>query len=355
MFNKKGRFHYRGKSLSSELKGEIIDSILEAGGDSTTGYFPGKWDHIGTKYKVYGKTVKDLWQTFVSTGDVQGDSKPKGNSRKLGQGELNLIEAMKTQKPSVSYKVIKENLLLHGNLPTGTSTTAISRAVRSSMLQGEMTWKRLSRANDNKFTNENIDYCQDFLDYMSQVDPYRLKFFDECGVELQDCNKRYGHSVVNTPCVEVGKYPHSRNITLNLLVGLEGILYANTIDGSANTFDFLNFFDEASENFQTNGNPVLTNGDIIVMDNCATHHNAGGFVLGRWLDTMGIDVVYLPTYSPELNPVELVFNQLKIVLKREEMQPVVRVNLHAAIYNALEEITENDLLGFYRCTEYIFV
>ena len=71
---------------------------------------------------------------------------------------------------------------------------------------------------------------------------------------------------------------------------------------------------------------------------------------------MGIDVVYLPTYSPELNnPVELVFNKLKIVLKREEMQPVVRVNLHAAIYNALEEITENDLLGFYRCTDYIFV
>ncbi len=56
---------------------------------------------------------------------------------------------------------------------------------------------------------------------------------------------------------------------------------------------------------------------------------------------LDIDVVYLPTYSPELNPVELVFNKLKIVLKREEMQPVVRANLHAAIYNALEEITEN--------------
>ena len=162
--------------------------MLEAGGDSTTGYFPGKWDHIGTKHKVYGKTVKDLWQTFVSTGGVQGESKPKGNTCKLGQGELNLIEAMKTQNPSISYKVIKENVLLHGNLPTGTSTTAISRAVRLSMLQGKMTWKRLSRANDNKFTDENIDYCQDFIDYMSQVDPYRLKFFDESGVELQDCN-----------------------------------------------------------------------------------------------------------------------------------------------------------------------
>ena len=42
MLNKKGRFHYRGKSLSSELKIEIIDSTLAAGGDSTTRYFPEK-------------------------------------------------------------------------------------------------------------------------------------------------------------------------------------------------------------------------------------------------------------------------------------------------------------------------
>ncbi|CAB4008950.1 Hypothetical predicted protein, partial [Paramuricea clavata] len=313
--------------------------IVEAGGDSTTGYFPGKWDHIGTKHKVYGKTVKDLVMADICQyWRCSGRIKTKRQHvQARDQGELNLIEAMKTQNPSVSYKVIKENVLLHGNLPTGTSTTAISRAVRLSMLQGKMTWKRLSRANDNKFTDENIDCFQDFLDYMSQVDPYRLKFFDESGVELQDCNKHYGHSVINTPCVEVGKYPHSRNITLNLLVGLEGILHANTINGSADTFDFLNFFDEASKNFQRNGNPlnpVLTNGDIIVMDNCAIHHNAGGFALWHWLDTMGIDVVYLPTYSPELNPVELVFNKLKIVLKREEMQPVVRVNLHAYLWHA---------------------
>ena len=88
----------------------MIDFVLEAGGDSTNGYFPGKWEDIGTKHKVYGKTVKAIWQIFVSTGDILGDLKRTWNPSKLGQGELNLIEAMKTQNPSVSYKVIKENL-----------------------------------------------------------------------------------------------------------------------------------------------------------------------------------------------------------------------------------------------------
>ena len=70
------------------------------------------------------------------------------------------------------------------------------------IFQRKMTWKRLSRANDNKFTDENIDHCQ--------VDPYCLKFFDKSGVEWQDCNKRYRRSVVNTPYIEVGKYPLSK-------------------------------------------------------------------------------------------------------------------------------------------------
>ena len=168
-------------------------------------------------------------------------------------------------------------------------------------------------------------------------------------------HKRYGHSPVNSGCVELGRHLKSPNITLNFLAGLEGVLYANTLDGASNTLEFLNFFDEATKATQINGNPVLMAGDILVLDNCATHHNAGGFALGQWLDTMGIDVVYLPTYSPELNPVELAFNKLKIVLKMEEMRLLVEANLHAAVYSALDQITANDMRGFYRETGYIAI
>ena len=108
----------------------------------------------------------------------------------------------------------------------------------------------------------------------------------------------------------------------------------------------LDFFAEASRSFQPNGNPVLIAGDIIVLDNCPTRHNAGEFALGQCLDTLGIDVVYLPPYSPEMNPVELVFQKLNIVLKREELELLVFINLHAALYCAIEEISPNDMQGF---------
>ena len=47
-----GRFHHRGKSLSAEIRGDIIDSVLEAGGDSTNGYFPLK--HGRSNCQTYG-------------------------------------------------------------------------------------------------------------------------------------------------------------------------------------------------------------------------------------------------------------------------------------------------------------
>lgn len=61
-FNKKGRFYERGNGLSEELKGKIIDKILETSGDRTSGYFPAKWMELGDKFpetllKTYGNSL----------------------------------------------------------------------------------------------------------------------------------------------------------------------------------------------------------------------------------------------------------------------------------------------------------
>ena len=53
-------------------------------------------------------------------------------------------------------------------------------------------------------------------------------------------------------------------------------------------------------------------------------------------------LVYLPTYLLELNPVELVFNKLKIVLKRAEYRHLLRCNLND-VFEGLKQITSNDM------------
>ena len=54
------------------------------------------------------------------------------------------------------------------------------------------------------------------------------------------------------------------------------------------------------------GQPALMAGDIVIVDNCATHRNRCQLILARYLVNQGIIVeyVFLPTYSPDFNPVE---------------------------------------------------
>ena len=95
-FNKKGRFYEKGKCLSEELKGQIVDKILETGGDRFPGYSPGKPTELGDKFGVSGKTAKSVWQKFVHDGTVSPKKRISGNPPKLSTGDLQLIETMKT-------------------------------------------------------------------------------------------------------------------------------------------------------------------------------------------------------------------------------------------------------------------
>ena len=59
-----------------------------------------------------------------------------------------------------------------------------------------------AKAKAEKFTPQNIAYCQVFLDYVA-VPKHKVKFFDEAGLDLLVCNQVYWHSEKNTRAVEV--------------------------------------------------------------------------------------------------------------------------------------------------------
>jgi len=82
-FNKKEKFYERRKGLSEELKGQIIDKILETGGDRISGYFPANWTELANKFHhgVSGKTAKNVWQKFVHDGTASPRKESRGIHR----------------------------------------------------------------------------------------------------------------------------------------------------------------------------------------------------------------------------------------------------------------------------------
>ena len=207
---------------------------------------------------------------------------------------------------------------------------------------------------EERFTVENMAYTQMFIDYLHAKDPFKLKFFGECGLKLPFHGKRlYGHAPVGERCIELLRYHSSPNITVNLLAGLHGIEYMNTVHGASDTLEFLRSFGEAGSaaNIET-ARPALEVGDIVVMDNCATHHFAGGEALQEWLNERNIELVYTPTYSPDFNPAEFVFNKMRSVM-RYHLWDLTNENIELAAYEAVDQITSHDMANFFRHTSYI--
>ena len=71
-------------------------------------------------------------------------------------------------------------------------------------------------------------------------------------------------------------------------------MFADLVDDGAT--EFLNFFEQAMEAWQPNGNPTMMFRDHLLLDNHSAHHRAAGFTLGQSLDTQDVEVVYTPIY-----------------------------------------------------------
>ena len=158
--NSKGRTFIRGKSIGESLRANIIDDIVAEGGDPASRYFAGEYKQVADRYRVTGPFVSKLWRTFCETGSHLPEKKKSGNPSHLKLEDVEMINFLKKEKPSKTYKSIKEDLDTYCSLEGGTSMTVIGNIVRNGLPEGPFSRKRLKKASSEKFTPENLAYCQ---------------------------------------------------------------------------------------------------------------------------------------------------------------------------------------------------
>ena len=86
--------------------------------------------------------------------------------------------------------------------------------------------------------------------------------------------------------------------------------------------------------------PTLRPGQVVVMDNLSAHKGR----VRELLEEAGCDLVYLPPYSPDLNPIEQAFSKVKGLMRRAEAR--TREALVEAMGQALSAVTTQDAYGF---------
>ena len=77
--------------------------------------------------------VTKLWKQTVTTGDHQAPKRQFGKPRKLIEDDLELVEILKRDRPSITYREIQQNLDVYSDIQEGISIKALSNAIRHNL------------------------------------------------------------------------------------------------------------------------------------------------------------------------------------------------------------------------------
>jgi transposase len=169
---------------------------------------------------------------------------------------------------------------------------------------------------------------------VAAIDPRRFVFLDETGSHL-GLVRRSARAPRGQRAV--GRAPRNRGrarttITVLTLAGLGPGL---VVEGGISTAGFEAYIEQLLA-------PTLQPGQIVVMDNLRQHQGARTRAL---IEARGAELWFLPTYSPDLNPIEEAFSKVKTLLRTAAAR--THETLVAAIWTALRTITPADACGYF--------
>jgi transposase len=169
------------------------------------------------------------------------------------------------------------------------------------------------------------------------TDPQRLIFLDESGVTTSMTRLR-GRSLGGRRIHEATPGGHWKIMTVLGAMSTRGMLAAMTIEAATDADIFLAYLDHALC-------PVLRPADVVVMDNLSSHKVQG---VRERIERAGAELLYLPPYSPDLNPIEKAWAKLKQLIR--SAKPRTDEALQQAIADALPKITPQNAQAWFRLT-----
>ena len=166
-----------------------------------------------------------------------------------------------------------------------------------------------------------------------------LVFLDESGVNT-DLTRLYGRALSSQRAVDHAPLNTPRTTTVLSSIRLDGEKAFTTYQGGTTGERFVQYLKETLL-------PTLRPGDIVVMDNMRSHHVKA---VREILEAKGMKVLYLPPYSPDLNPIEKMWSKMKAILRKWKIRCLEQ--LPDAIERALACVSQLDCLHWFLASNY---
>jgi transposase len=171
------------------------------------------------------------------------------------------------------------------------------------------------------------------------LDPDRLVFVDESWAST-NMARRYGRCLRGERLRMAVPHGHWKTTTLISGMRSTGVVAPFVIDSPVNRVIFEAWVEQALV-------PELRPGDIVVMDNLSSHK---GPAVQALIEVAGAQLLYLPPYSPDFNPIENLFAKIKALLRKEAARTID--TLWGAIGRIIESVTPTECQNMFAAAGY---
>ena len=180
---------------------------------------------------------------------------------------------------------------------------------------------------------------QAWFDAQPDLDPEKLIFIDETGASTKMARLR-GRAKRGERCRAAVPHGHWKTTAFTAGLRLGGLSAPMLLDGPMDGDAFRAYVTHVLV-------PELAPGDIVVMDNLPAHKVTG---VRATIEQAGATLLYLPPYSPDLNPIEMAFSKLKATLRKAAVRTIH--DLWQVIAKAIDDFTHIDCRNYFTAAGY---
>jgi len=184
-------------------------------------------------------------------------------------------------------------------------------------------------------TEANRQRRAEFIETIRATPPEHLIYLDESGVSTQ-MTRLYARCAGGRRIHESTPDGRWKVLTILGAISTRGMIATMTIEAATDREIFLAYLDHVLC-------PKLRPGDVVVMDNLSSHKVAG---VRERIEAAGAQLLYLPPYSPDLNPIEKAWSKLKQLLRSVKAR--TKEALDKAITELLPQISSENALAWFR-------
>ncbi|MCP4386452.1 MAG: IS630 family transposase [Hyphomicrobiales bacterium] len=171
------------------------------------------------------------------------------------------------------------------------------------------------------------------------LDPDRLVFIDETGATTKMARLR-GRAPRGERCRASVPHGHWKTTTFTAGLRRSGLVAPMLLDGAMDGDAFLAYVEQVLVK-------ELAPGDVVIMDNLPAHKVSG---VRKAIESAHAQLLYLPPYSPDFNPIEMAFSKLKAILRKAAARSIDA--LWKVIADALDAFTPEECQNYFTAAGY---